>query len=226
MKYECFGSGSSGNMHVLTSTTGHRLVVDMGFSWPKMKQNLNHDLHNVSFIVSHAHGDHSKGAKDAKREGCRVIDNFTPMQPFMLFGFQVMAFPVLHNVPTVGFLINHPECGVICYITDTDYLPHVFPNVNHWLIEANYCEEIVTDRAFRTGQTFLAERVLRDHLSIDQCEKMLSNQDLRHTENVVLCHLSDGNSNEAEFINRIRRATGKPTFAARAGLQIDFSLWH
>lgn len=227
MKYECFGSGSSGNMHVLTSTTGFRLVVDMGFAWGKVKENLGHNLNRIHFIVSHLHGDHCKAMSDARNQGCSVHSNWESlwMKPIMLNEFQVMAFPVLHNVPTVGFLISHPECGVICYITDSDYLPHKFPNVNHWLIESNYCPKIVEERVFRTGEVGNAYRVFNDHMSIDQCEQMLLNQDLRFTENVVLCHLSDGNSNESEFINRIRRATGKPTYAARSGLKLDFSLW-
>lgn len=226
MILECFGSGSSGNMYVLTSTTGHRLVVDMGFAWVKVKEFLKFDLNNVNFIISHIdHGDHGKGAQGAINAGCNVVYRFEDLEPFRLGEFRIIAFPVLHNVTTYGFLINHDECGTICFITDSAYLPHVFPNVHHWLIEANYCPKIVEERVFRTGEVGNAYRVFNDHMSIDCCEKMLLNQDLKHTENIVLLHLSDGNSNEQEFVNRIRRATGKPTVAAKAGLKMDLSKW-
>jgi len=226
MTAKCFGSGSSGNCWIFTSNTGCRLVVDMGFPWNEIKRFLNFDLNNVHFIITHIdHGDHGKGAKGAIKDGCSIKYRFEEMETFGMGEFTVMAFPVVHNVPTHGFIFSHSECGTCVFMTDTSFVPYKFEGVNHWLIEANYCESILEDRAFKSEATFLYERVLKDHLSIQQCEKVLMNQDLSKTEDIVLLHLSDSNSNEAQFVDRIRKLTGKPTYAAKPGLTLDFTLW-
>jgi len=227
MVAKCFGSGSSGNCWIFTSSTGCRLVVDMGFSWNEIKRFLNFDLNNVHFIITHiGHGDHGKGAKGAIKDGCSIKYRFDEMEPFSMGEFTIMAFPVVHNVPTHGFIFSHQECGTCVFMTDTSFVPYKFEGVNHWLIEANYCESILEDRAFKSETTFLYERVLKDHLSIQQCERVLINQDLSKTESITLLHLSDSNSNESQFVDRIRKVTGKPTYAAKPGLTLDFTLWH
>lgn len=225
MKFTCIASGSKGNMYILESSTGQRVVLDMGLPWNKIKEVLNHRIEDTFFFCSHEHFDHIKGYAPALAQGAQARAYFKDYEVGQYGEFMVMAFPVLHNVPTHGFLIYHEECGTVCYMTDTTYIPHVFEKVNHWLIEANYCESILEDRAFKSDTTFLYERVLKDHLSIQQCERVLKNQDLSKTESITLLHLSDGNSNEAQFVDRIRKVTGKPTYAAKPGLTLDFTIW-
>ena len=51
---------------------------------------------------------------------------------------------------------------------------------------------------------------------------ILKRHDLTKTKDILLIHLSDGNSNEKEFITKVRRATGKTTRAASPGMELDF----
>lgn len=213
-------------MHLLESSTGQRLVLDMGLPWNKIKELLGYRINDTFFFATHVHCDHSKGYYSAVKDGAKARMGFTDYEVGQYGEFMVMAFPVVHNVTTHGFLVYHEECGTVVYMTDTSYIAHVFEKVNHWLIEANYCESILEDRAFKSDTTFLYERVLRDHLSIQDCERVLNNQDLSKTETIVLLHLSDGNANEPQFVDRIRKTTGKPTYAAKPGLTLDLTLWH
>lgn len=198
----------------------------MGISWKKIKEHLNGNIKDTWFLVSHIHGDHSKGVSGAVSHGCPVFYDLKDGDSFVCGDFTVLAFDVIHNVPTVGFYINHPEMGNLVYLTDSGYVDILFEKVSHWLIESNYCETILEDRAFHSDNTYLANRVWKDHMSIQNCEKLLLSNNLKITENIVLLHLSDGNSNEKQFVDRIKKNTGKPVYAASAGLKLDLSIWN
>ena len=221
-----FGSGSAGNCMYFESTTGDRLVIDMGFSFKKIKEFLNFRLDRTTFLITHVgHQDHSKAMQDAIKSGCDVQCYFENNVAYKANGFLYTAFDVVHNVKTHGFMIHHEECGTVVFLTDSGPLNMYFKDVNHWFVEANFCEEYVEEKAFRSGETYLAERIFRDHQSIQELEKLILRQDLSKTETFCLLHMSDSNSNEQEFMKRIRRATGKPVYAAQKGLQIDLSKW-
>ncbi len=49
-------------------------------------------------------------------------------------------------------------------------------------------------------------------------------QDLSGVQNIILNHLSERNSHEVRFVDEIKAITGKPVYAAKAGLSIDFYL--
>ena len=68
----------------------------------------------------------------------------------------------------------------------------------------------------------LRRRVITSHMSIDNTIGILKRHDLTKTKDILLIHLSDGNSNEKEFITKVRRATGKTTRAASPGMELDF----
>lgn len=226
MKYTCYASGSSGNLHVLESSTGQKLVLDMGLSWNKIKEYLGGNIVDTWFIVTHIHGDHFKGVKGALSHGCQVRYDIKDGESFVCGDFTVLAFDVLHNVPTVGFYVNHHEMGNLVYLTDSGYVDILFENVSHWLIEANYCEQILEDRAFHSNDTYLADRVWKDHMSIQNCEKLLLSNNLKPAEEIILLHLSDGNSNEKQFVDRIKKSTGKPCYDAKPGLTLNLELWN
>ena len=42
-------------------------------------------------------------------------------------------------------------------------------------------------------------------------------------DNIVLIHLSDGNSDEERFVREVKEITGKPVYAANAGMVLDLS---
>lgn len=137
--------------------------------------------------------------------------------------FTILPFKVKHDVPCLGFLIHHEETGTILFATDTYYLPNKFANLTNILIECNYRQDIL-DRNIKTGRlsTSLTNRTLESHMSFDTCREALLANDLSKVNNIVLIHLSDGNSNAAEFQRDIQKATGKNVFVAEKGLKIQF----
>ena len=139
---------------------------------------------------------------------------------FKVGEFSVIPFNVRHDVKvdTFGFLLYHPEMGKTVFLTDLVYSKYVFKDVNNWIIEANYDENLV-----RSSDGFLASRVLNSHLSIQNCIKLLQANDLSKTNNICLIHLSDSNSNAKEFKQKVADATSKMVTIAEPNLTIDFN---
>ena len=122
----------------------------------------------------------------------------------------------------LGFLISHAECGVTLFLTDSFYSPYKFNGLNNLIIEANFCEEII-DAKLKFDRKFLRDRILKSHLSIQKCIDLLNVNDLSAVNNIVLIHLSDSNSNEVEFQQKVQQATGKNTIVANNGLDLIFN---
>ena len=96
--------------------------------------------------------------------------------------------------------------------------------MNHWLVEANYADDIL-DRNIADGRIPISmrPRLLKSHMEIETIKGLLSEIDLSQTQNIVLIYLSDGNSNEKRFVDEVISLTGKPVFAANKGLVINVS---
>ena len=134
--------------------------------------------------------------------------------------FQILPFNLKHDVPCFGFLIKHPESGTICFMTDSYYSPFKFKNITNWIIEANYCENILKEK----GINYVSERVRSSHMSIQNCISLLKENDMSRVENIVLIHLSDSNSDEKSFKNQVAESTKQNVFIAEKGLIIPMNL--
>lgn len=143
---------------------------------------------------------------------------------FQVGNFNVMPFDVRHNVPCVGFLIDHPETGRFIFLTDTNFCDYTFPNLNNIIIEANFCHDIIKKKyGIHNDKEFLKNRILKDHFSLRDCKEMLLANDLRKVQNIILIHLSDNNSDEKRFQKEVYELTGKKTVCASKGLEIEFN---
>ena len=90
------------------------------------------------------------------------------------------------------------------------------------IIEANYCKKIIDAKVVAgTNPKFLRDRVITSHMSIDTCKELLKANDLSAVNNIVLIHLSEGNSNAKQFQEEITAATGKKVHVARPGMIIE-----
>ena len=67
------------------------------------------------------------------------------------------------------------------------------------------------------------DRTIKSHFSYAHCLEALQANDLRKVNNIVLIHLSAGNSNAEEFRAGIKAETGKNVHIAEAGLVINFN---
>lgn len=223
MKLKVLASGSAGNSYILETET-EALVIEAGVPFKKVLRNVDHKKIN-GVLVSHEHKDHSKYIEEYKRYGKRYISNEQLSKKAEWFGgFRVRAFEVFHNVPCHGYLIEHSEMGKLVSATDTGYIEYKFQDISHWLIECNYSKNILDQRVKEGFNTHLADRIVKDHMSLETCKLFFSRNDLKVARNIVLLHLSDGNSHAAQFQKEIQELTNKSTYIADEGLEIDISL--
>ena len=196
-------------------------------------------------LISHSHKDHCKAAKDLLKFGvdCYATDEtwdalhlddnhrqrrFVPIgedekgrplyTQFSIGGWQVLPFAAVHDCPgTVGFLIGSPDgLDTVLYLTDSLFSPVRFERLTVIACEVNHSRKIIQEKL--TGKEIdpdHAHRVLRTHMSIEAFEDLLKVNDLRSLREVHLLHLSDDNSNEAEFKSRVQKIVGTPVYVAQ-----------
>ncbi len=257
MSLVVLGSGSSGNMYILQNKH-EALIIEAGVPFDnEARRALGWDTTKVvGVLVSHHHTDHAGHAKQMIDMGFKVyalsdvIEHYKLKKSFAepltegrwmkIGGYKVLPFPLVHyntdgtRCPICGFLIEHEDCGRVCFFTDcADFSreemtengykikPYDFANINHWMIEANYDNYIL----YRSKlEPYLKERIKMSHMSIQRAVKTAKRIDLRQAREIVLIHLSAGNGDERKFVREMRKATGKRVVAAHRGMVVDFSI--
>lgn len=241
MQLKIIGSGSSGNCYILENADT-ALIIECGVAMKYIKQALDFNLDKVAgVLISHEHLDHCKSVMDVVTSGINVycsmgtwkamkIDShrikvLQPMQRYVTGEFKIMPFDIKHDAKEpFGFLINHEECGNVLFITDSYYVPNKFSNLNNIIIEANYSPDIVKSRMEHGDlHNKVRDRVIESHMSIDTCLDLLRANDLSAVNNIVLVHLSDGNSNAELFRKQVQDLTGKTVHVAEKNMEINFS---
>jgi phosphoribosyl 1,2-cyclic phosphodiesterase len=243
MKFIVLGSSSKGNCYILRSSSGEMLIIEAGVKLMELQRAINFDLQNIAgCIVSHSHNDHSGYIPEYRLAGINCFLNVETRQKkfgehkyynvtetkakqiYQIGSFKVQPFELKHDVLNFGYLIFHEESGLFPFITDTHYCPFTFPGMNNILVEANYSDKIVNARlANDEAVIFVRNRVILSHMEIDTTCDFLKANDLSKVNNIVLIHLSEGNSNASEFKKRIQDQTGKNVHIAEPGLTIDFN---
>lgn len=240
MELKILGSSSKGNGYVLEAKN-EALIIEAGVKLLEAKKAIGFNISKVvGCIVTHQHYDHAGYVQEYTKAGVVVLAlssvieskkltrNYKAIEigkGYVLGNFKVFPFEVMHDVPCVGYLIEHPECGKVLFVTDTYAMQYRFTGVTHWLIEANYADDILTENILegRIPQA-MRKRLLTSHMEIDNTKEVLISSDLSKTRNIVLIHLSDGNSDERRFIAECKAATGKCVVAANAGMVINFGV--
>ena len=239
MQLKIVNSNSSGNCYILENEM-ESLIIECGVRFDRIQRALNFKLRNVvGALLSHEHGDHSKGVHELQSKGIDVYASLGTLKALkiehnhrsfsmvagkstVIGGFEVIPFEVNHDAAEpFGFLIRHKECGITLFLTDTKYSKYRFGGLNNVIVEANYCEGIIAEKLL--DKRFLKDRVIDSHLSIQTCIELLKANDLSQVNNIVLIHLSDSNSDEARFKKNVAEVTGKTVHVATAGMCIDFN---
>lgn len=239
MELTVLSSSSAANGYILKSSKGEVLIIEAGVKLAEVKKVLGFKTSGIKgCISSHRHGDHAKYVHDYTRNGINVygpVDIFIlphhrnrPAQPgkgFTAGGFKVLPFEVAHDVTCFGYLVEHEEMGRLVFMTDTFMSEYTFKGVNHWLVEANYSDEVL-EEAIMEGSTHagVKGRLLQTHMELSTLVNMLKANDMKAARNIVLMHLSDRHSNAEAFVRRLQEETGKPVYVADKGLTIDLSL--
>jgi phosphoribosyl 1,2-cyclic phosphodiesterase len=239
------GSSSAGNTYLLESDT-ECLVLEAGIPFKKVKEALSFDvLKIVGVVASHLHKDHFGYAEEYLKCGIPVYaseethssigkkyENQITVKCgywYQIGGFNITPFECTHDVECYGFIIRHDEIGTLLFATDTSFIKTNFKKlaVNHILIEANYSEEIVNEY-LRLGTIDQArvDRTLRTHMEIGTTKEFIRSNQTASLDSIVLLHLSDGNSNENQFLEEVQEVVGDgvKVFVADKGLTINLDI--
>ena len=241
MKLHILGSNSLGNCYILETAT-EALILEAGVRMQNVKKCLKWQIRKVvGAVITHEHNDHSGHIAELVASGVHVLSleevfkthglsgkpftkSIVPNKGYKAGNFKILPVPVKHDVPCVGYIITHPEMGKLLFITDTITLDVLVPGMNHIMIEANYADDIVeANIANGSMPESMRPRLLTSHMEIGQTKAILSENDLSEVDNIILIHLSDGNSDEERFVREISELTGKVVYAANAGMSINLS---
>jgi phosphoribosyl 1,2-cyclic phosphodiesterase len=240
MKLTVIGSSSKGNGYVIQDEN-EALVIEAGVSLSRLMEAVSFNLKKIAgCIVTHEHGDHSKHADMYMRNGVRTfmskgtsekikLNKYSrPMilnshETVKVGAFSVMPFKVEHDAEEpLGFFIYHSKIGNLLFLTDTYYTEYKFKNLNHVIVEANYCREIIKRRFEQNDiHPVVYFRLFKSHMSIQSTLELLEANDLSSVKNIVLIHLSDNNSDAVSFKKQVEEQTGLPTTIADANVEIN-----
>lgn len=115
--------------------------------------------------------------------------------------------------------------GRLVFITDSAFCKYKFKDINHFLVEANYHDDIIDTKIVDFTLTkFQKERLHETHFSLDNAIYFIKASYSPEIRNVVLLHLSNGNSNAKEFIAKTKKELSfDNVFVADKGLIIELN---
>lgn len=230
MQITTLASGSSGNAYTVTDgkTT---LLLEAGLDAHELC--IKTKLDDVrACLISHAHGDHSKGAaalmsrygipvvaslgalKTLKLENSFWADPIGDREERALDTMTIKAFSVPHDAADpMGFLIKSSSGDKLMFITDAFYIPIRPPvGLTHLMVECNHSVELL-DETIMLGDTphEQRERIRRSHMSLETLIAWLDrNADrLDALQEIHLIHISSRNGDPRLFKEKIQEATGK-----------------
>lgn len=242
MVLKVLGSSSHGNCYILENDN-EALILEAGINFSEVKRALGFNVAKVvGCLITHEHNDHAAHVSEVLKaaipaytsagtaqnltvKGDRKPQICTAGSLLQLGGFRVIPFATKHDsAEPLGFFIDHAETGRVLFATDTYYLPCTFAGLNNVLIEANYDGDIL-ERNIAEGRipAIVRNRTIQSHFSLRHCIEALQANDISAVNNIVLIHLSDGNSNAPAFVETVREATGKSIHVAEPGLVLPFN---
>lgn len=216
---QVIGSGSKGNAYIL-KCGNESLIIELGLPWKEIMSHLNYDIGCVvAAICSHEHQDHAnkETIKKAIFYGIDVyschdvakmnkgVKELKKGRKTSIGGFKIQPIPLKHSCECYGFLIEHDEMGKLVFATDCSEFLYRIKNVNYWLIEANYSEDVLIDNACNNKEMRSRHE---HHLELNDTIYALKENFSSCTNAIVLLHLSDGNSNAEMFKKRIIEELG------------------
>ncbi len=241
MVLKVLGSSSKGNCYLLEASDGV-LIIEAGISAVEVKKALGFELSKVlGCVISHRHFDHSKFLKEILSCGIRILaleDVFSahhlqnrsfcktiePKHGYKVGSFKIFTLPVVHDVPCLGFIIEHQEMGKLLFITDTMMLEYKLPKLDHVMLEANYADEILQCNIDNgIVPVSMRDRLLHSHMELQTTKEILQSNDLSSVNEVILLHLSSNNSDGKQFQREVQEISGKPVYIAKSGMVINLS---
>ncbi len=245
MQLKILGSSSSGNCYLIEATPNERLVLDAGINFKDVQRELKFNFKGIQgVLITHEHMDHLKYAPNFALNGMNIYASkgtfakldlkghrfkiIKALEQFTIGNFIILPFDTQHDAnEPLGFLIQYKPTGEkLLYATDTYYIKYRFSKLNYLLLECNYIKEIAkenVENGIINRSRYI--RLLESHFSLDNLLEFLQSNDLKYAKEIILCHLSNDNSNEQIMKEKVYEQTGIPTTIARPGLNVELKLY-
>lgn len=228
MRFISLQSGSAGNCFLIQSK-GTNILIDVGIDRKQIVERLNFlgvSIENIdAILVTHEHIDHIKSIKYmppekiyATKETLNCMEGFNHIMPYKHFEigcFTIVPISISHDIRNgVGYLLHDGEESLL-YLTDTGCVLkeniEFMKDCNHYIIEANYNKDMLMASC---RPTFLKTRInsRKGHLSNIQCGDVLSKTIGKHTNTILLAHVSqDCNTHELCYkeVTDVLKSKGK-----------------
>lgn len=239
---QVLASGSSGNCYRVTDGKTN-LLLECGIPIKQIKKKLNYTLSQIdACLVSHSHLDHALSAHEIVKAGIDVyltlptrntlglnghhrIKIINPKETFEVGTWVIKPFQTEHDCDgSVGFFMHSKVSGKrLVYITDSYYSRYTFKDVSVWMLEINYDLETLRQNLENgTLNTFLKNRILKSHMSLENVIDILKANDLSKTEKIYVIHLSEENSNSELIKRKLQEITGREIImCSKTGGQSD-----
>ena len=227
MRAIVLGSGSKGNSTLLIGNN-KKILIDVGFSYPKMVDLLNqydykpNDIDAI--LITHTHKDHIIGLSsflkknmipvytnklmyDELLKNIKIDTMIVNDEDFDIDEFKIEIIHTSHDAKgSVGFVISTGKSSLV-YITDTGYINSSFlkkmRNKSVYIFESNHDIKMLMNGPY---PYILKQRVVSDkgHLSNEQAANYLNDLIGRKTKLIVLAHLSEINNTPDTALKTIK----------------------
>ena len=231
MKIKTLATGSTGNAY-LVEDGGTVLLLECGIPKRELMRRSGYRLSEVdACLITHEHGDHARAVRDVMALGIPVwcskgtavalgIDGDTMARPIMTpelvfrIGSMIITPIALEHdaAEPLGWLIYSEVSNQrLVFITDTKSADIMLPAVHHIMVECNH-----TGLAgMLQTNAYHAERVVRSHMSLDDCIRFLRHQNLSQVQDIYLIHISSSHGDPEAMQRAVAAATGRQVIIAR-----------
>lgn len=120
-------------------------------------------------------------------------------------GFLIQPLEVPHSCECYAYIIQHEEFGKLVFATDCSAFKYKIKSVNHWMLEMNYSEDILVQNLCNNE---MSKSLYQYHLEANDTIESLKVNFCKDTQSITLIHLSSHNSDEKEFIQRVKDELG------------------
>lgn len=220
-RVKVISSGSTGNSYIIEAG-GEILLLELGVPFKSILEGLGYDISHVAgCLVTHEHQDHALSVEKARQYQLKVFtpEELKPMAKYKLGGFSIMPLKVPHgDCKCFSYYISHKDFGTLLFATDLSDFPYAIKGLKHILMECNYAEEVVIDNAMENQ---FSRSHNENHMSLDNCIRILRRLTDRSTMNVILLHISRSNGDPDLMSARIFEETGIRPVVASPGTEVE-----
>lgn len=136
-------------------------------------------------------------------------------------GFIVQPISVQHSCECYAYLIEHEDMGKLLFATDCNSFKYIIKGLNHMLIEANHDDSTILNNMKYNRYT---ASQFKNHMNFNDTLRTIKANNNIGLQNIILCHLSNSNSNGNNYIQSIKEEIGiSNVFIADNGLKVELS---